>query len=208
MNWQGKLKMNLKGKKFIALFLILSLIEINCATLKSLEQKRESRRKKHGANLIIQKINGQQVGGELIAVKQDSLLLLNTVGKDVSVEIEEIKVITVVKKSRALLGVGTGLLGGAGGGAAIGAFIWVLGFVLGSPVRALFGEAGIENWKDDFQDFLWNGALIGAGVGVLLGITGAVAGKDKAIQIEGMSDLEIREALNKLRKKARIRDHR
>ena len=201
--------MNLKGRKFIALFLILSLIEINCATLKSLEQKREGRRKKHGANLVILKKDGQAIKGELITVKPNSLLLLSIIGKDVSVDIEEIKVITVVKKSKALLGVGTGLLGGAGIGAAIGAFIWVFGFVLGSPVRALFGETGIESWKDDFQDFLWNGALIGAGIGVLLGVSfGTASGIDKTIQIEGMSDLEIREALDKLRKKARIRDYK
>ena len=194
-----------KGKKFIALFLILSLIEINCATLKSLEQKRESRRKKHGANLIIQKINGQQVSGELITVKPSSLLLLNTEGKDVSVDIEEIKVIIVVKKSKALLGVGTGLLGGAGSGAVIGASLWVLGL----PIVAIFGEAGIESWKDDFPDFLWNGALIGIGVWVLLGaITGSLLGIDKAIQIEGMTDSEIQKTMDKLRKKARIRDYK
>ena len=194
-----------KGKKFIALFLILSLIEINCATLKSLEQKRESRRKKHGANLIIQKINGQQVSGELITVKPSSLLLLNTEGKDVSVDIEEIKVITVVKKSQALLGVGTGLLGGAGSGAVIGASLWVLGL----PVMAIFGEAGIESWKDDFRGFVGYGAGIGAGVCVLLGVSiGAASGIDKTIQIEGMSALEIKDALDKLRKKARIRDYK
>jgi len=197
--------MNLKANKFIALFLILSLIEINCATLKSLEQKRESRRKKHGANLIIQKISGQQVRGELITVKPSSLLLLNTEGKDVSVDIEEIKVITVVKKSQALLGVGTGLFVGAGSGAAIGASLWVLGL----PVVAMFGEAGIESWKDDFPDLLWGGVLIGAGIGLLLGVSsGAALGIDKTIQIEGMSDSEIQEALDKLRKKARIRDYR
>ena len=193
-----------KGKKFIALFLILSLIEINCATLNRLEEKRE-KRKKHGANLIIQKINGQQVRGELITVKPSSLILLNTEGKDVSVDIEEIKVITVVKKSQALLGVGTGLLGGAGSGAAIGASLWVLGL----PVMAIFGEAGIESWKDDFPDLLWGGVLIGTGIGLLLGASsGAASGIDKTIQIEGISDLEIREALDKLRKKARIRDYK
>jgi len=197
--------MKVKDKKFIALFLVLSLIEINCATLQSLSQKRESRRKKHETNLIIQKINGQQVGGELIAVKQHSLLLLNTVGKDVSVEIEEIKVITVVKKSQALLGVGIGLLGGVVGGAVIGVGIWVLGL----PVMAIFGEAGIESWKDDFPDLLWGGVLIGAGIGLLLGVSsGAASGIDKTIHFEGMTDSEIREALEKLRKKARIPDYK
>jgi hypothetical protein len=196
--------MNPTSKKFISLFLAFSLLMINCATLSRLEEKRE-KRKKHGANLIIKKINGQQVSGELITVKPSSLLLLDTEGKDVSVDIEEIKVITVVKKSKALLGVGTGLLGGAGSGAAIGACIWVLGL----PVMAIFGEAGIESWKDDFQDFLWSGALIGIGVWVLFGaIIGGRAGKDKTIQIEGMTDLEIQEAMDKLGKKARIRDYK
>jgi len=194
-----------KGKKFIALFLILSLIEINCATLQSLSQKRESKRKKRGANLIIQKINGQQIWGELITVKPSSLLLLDAGGKDVSVDIADIKVITVVKKSQALLGVGTGLLGGAGSGAVIGASLWVLGL----PVVAIFGEAGIESWKDDFPDLLWGGVLIGAGIGLLLGVSsGAASGIDKTIQIEGMSDLEIKEAMDYLRKKARIRDYK
>ncbi len=197
--------MNPASKKLIALFLIFSLLMINCATLKSREQKREGRRKKHGANLVILKKDGQAIKGELITVKPNSLLLLDTEGKDVSVDIEEIKVITVVKKSKALLGVGTGLLGGAGSGAVIGASLWVICL----PVVAIFGEAGIESWKDDFQDFLWNGALIGTGVGVLLGaITGSLLGIDKAIQIEGMTDSEIQETLDKLRKKARIRDYK
>ncbi len=196
--------MNPKGKKLLSLFLIFSLIMINCATLSRLKEKRE-KRKKHGANLIIQKINGQQVSGELITVKPSSLLLLNTEGKDVSVDIEEIKVLRVVKKSKALFGVGTGLLGGAGSGAVIGASLWMLGL----PVMAIFGEAGIESWKDDFQDFLWNGALIGAGVWVLLGaITGSLLGIDKTIHFEGMTDLEIQETLDKLRKKARIGDYK
>jgi hypothetical protein len=197
--------MNPTSKKFIALFLVFSLMSISCASLRRLEQKREGRRKKHGANLVILKKDGQAIKGELITVKPNSLLLLDTEGKDVSVDIEEIKVITVVKKSKALLGVGTGLLGGAGSGAVIGASLWVICL----PIVAIFGEASIESFKDDFQDFLWNGALIGIGVWVLLGaITGSLLGIDKAIQIEGMTDSEIQKTLGKLRKKARIRDYK
>jgi len=47
---------------------------------------------------------GQQIEGELITVKPNSLLLLDTEGKDVSIDIGDIKVIRIVKKSKALLG--------------------------------------------------------------------------------------------------------
>lgn len=188
--------MNPTSKKLISLFLVFSLVML------SVHLYAKERR---GAKLLITKKDGQQIKGELITVKPNSLLLLDTEGKDVSVDIEEIKVIRIVKKSKALLGIGTGLLGGAGSGAVIGASLWVLGL----PVMAIFGEAGIESWKDDFQDFLWNGALIGAGVWVLLGaITGALLGTDKTIHFEGMTDSEISEALDKLRKKARIPDYK
>ena len=50
---------------------------------------------------------------------------------------------------------------------------------------------------------------VGAAIGLLIGgIVGAIAGTDKTIQIEGMSDLEIGDALDKLRKKARTRDYK
>jgi hypothetical protein len=190
--------MKVRGKKFIALFLILSLIAINCATLKSLGQKRESRRKKHGANLIIQKINGQQVGGELITVKPSSLLLLNTEGKDASVDIEEIKVITIVKKSEALSLAGIGSLVGVGFGAFVGKMMGI--------ETILWGD-GDESGRGRSKVAL--GAVIGGCICALIGgLIGAAAGKDKTIQIEGMSDSEIQETLDKLRKKARIRDYK
>jgi hypothetical protein len=101
------------GKRFIALFLIFSLLMINCATLKRLEKQRE-KGKKHGALLLIQNKDGQQVRGELITVKPNSLLLLDTEGKDVSVDIADIKVIRIVKKSKALSLGAIGLAGGVG----------------------------------------------------------------------------------------------
>jgi hypothetical protein len=193
--------MNPKMKKFISLFLVFSLVMLS-ANLYAKERR--------GATLIVQRKSDQVektrlegtpwetsvmtgIRGELIAIKQNSLLLLDDEGKDVSVDIEDIKVIRVVKKSQVGKGVLTGTLIGAG-----------LGVLLG-------GMLGLK-FKGDDRDILLAMAFFGAiGVaqGVLVGgIIGAVSKGSKTIQIEGMSDLEISEALDKLRKKARIPDYK
>ena len=111
---------------------------------------------------------------------------------DVSVGIKEIKVITIVKKSTFWKGPGLGLLiGGSIGG--------IIGGKIGSSFEE---ESSTTQW-----------AILGAAAfgitGYLLGeILGPKKGKDKTIQIEGMTDQEIKEALDKLRKKARIRDYK
>ena len=191
--------MNLKSKKLLSLFLVFSLTMLS-ANLYAKERR--------GAKLIVQR-RGDQVQtrykdtpwetsaltgirGELIAVKPNSLLLLSITGRDVSVDIADIKVIRVVKKSKALLGAGLGLII-LGGGTALSIEIFGKDSWEGSEVHGpalLFGA-------------------IGAAAGLLIGgITGELLGKDKTIQIEGMTDLEIQEALDKLRKKARIRDYK
>ncbi len=81
-------------KKFISLFLVFSLVMLS-VNLYAKERR--------GAKLIITKKNGQQVKGELITVKPNSLLLLDTEGKDVSVGIADIKVIKIVKKSQVVM---------------------------------------------------------------------------------------------------------
>ncbi len=68
-------------KKFISLFLVFSILTLSIP-LTAKERK--------GADLIIQKIDGQQVRGEFIAVKENSLLLLDRdTGADVTVDIED-----------------------------------------------------------------------------------------------------------------------
>ena len=193
--------MNPRGKKFIALFLVFSLMMLS-ANLYAKE--------KRGAKLIIQRIGDQVrqteetrlegtpweisaitgIRGELIAVKQNSLLLLDTEGKDVSVGIADIKFIRILKKSKALLGAGLGIMVGGGGGVLLGGSAYE-GMSLGPrEARLLLGAFGAAT-----------GLLIG-------GIGGAIEGIDKTIHFEGMTDSETHEALNKLRKKARIRDYK
>ena len=163
-----------KGKKFIALFLAFSLMMLS-VNLYAKERR--------GAKLLITKKDGQQIQGELITVKPNSLLLLDTEGKDVSVGIADIKVIRVMKKSK---GARTGFLIGVG-----------LALIVG------VGEIGAEvhGFIPSFIDGLIFFALPGA-------LIGSAAGKDKTIHFEGMTDLEIKEAMDYLRKKARIRDYR
>ena len=70
-------------------------------------------KEKRGAALVVQKNDGQVLKGELIAVKENSLLLLSAEGADVSVDIKDIDIIKIVRKKQVLKWAGIGLLGGA-----------------------------------------------------------------------------------------------
>jgi hypothetical protein len=175
--------MNEKRKKFISLFLVFSLVALS-GNLMGKERK--------GANLTIQKIDGQEVMGELIAVKKDSLLLLDAeTNSDITIQITDVKAITIRKKSRMLE---LGLLGALGGAAAQG--------LVGKTSRTSSNPVDDdENIASHTQtSFVLYGAIVGC-VGLLLG---AVIGMNKKIKIEGKSDVEIDAALKKLSKKARV----
>ena len=175
-----------KEIKFISLFLIFFFVILS-SNLYAKERR--------GATLIITKTDDLQIQGELITVKPNSLLLLNTEGRDVSIGIGDIRVIRIVKKSRFVQSLGIGLLIGAGTGA-------ILGLAEGESVDFFGGTITAG------ENALIGGALLGLNGLILGGIAGASEGRDKTIQIEGMTDLEIGEALDKLRKKARIRDYK
>jgi hypothetical protein len=171
--------MNPIGKKFIPLFLVFSIMTLS-GNLFAKERR--------GAILIITKKNGQQIGGELITVKKDALLLFT--GVDISIDIKDIKVIRIIKKSE----VGIGFLLGGSGGALIGFAVYR------EPTGTSIG--GI----DPGRGFTALGCgIVGGLIGLVIGL---VAGTDKTIQIEGITDTQIQETLEKLRKKARIRDYK
>lgn len=168
--------MKAKGRTYIALFLIFSfmMLSVNLSA------------KKHGAKLIITKKDRTQFKGELITVKQDSLLMLVHKEKDVSVDIRDIEKIVILNKSKLKIG---GLSGCAIGGAA--------GCYIGS--------------KDEYEplgaSMLYG--TIGANIGLLVGVlTGLAAIPNEVILIEGMTDSEIQETLEKLRRKALIRNYK
>ncbi len=164
-------------KRFISLFLVFSVLALSMP-LTAKERK--------GADLIIQRTDGTQVRGELIAVKENSLLLLvREWGADVTINIDDIRVITILRKSKAWLGYGLGLLAGVGVGAIAG------------------NQLSIPWWGKATGICAIIGGLAGALVGALLGSS---AGKDKTFSIYAMSDTQIQEILKKLRKQARVRN--
>lgn len=141
-----------------------------------------SARERRGANLVITLKDGQQIKGELIAVKPDSLLLF--VKKDESVDLAGIRSIRITKKSKALLG-------GA------------CGYLAGLAVTTIYAKTQPEEDMAGLSGLLFLPG--GLGIGLLVG---AHAGKDKTIQLEGKSESEVRQALVYLRGKARIRDYK
>ncbi|NIM59031.1 MAG: hypothetical protein GTO16_08835 [Candidatus Aminicenantes bacterium] len=175
-----------KSKKFTALFLISSLLTLS-ANLNARERR--------GAEHIITKKDGQQIKGELITVKPNSLLLLNTEGRDVSVAVDDIRIIRIVKKSKFVQSLGIGLLIGAATGA-------ILGLAEGESIDFFGGTVTAG------ENALIGGALVGFNGLIIGGISGLASGKDKTIQLEGRSQEELKLDLKKLRKKARIRDYK
>ena len=133
--------------------------------------------------------DGQVVEGELIAVKENSLLILETKsGADFTITNSDLSIITIVKKSKALLGGGIGFLAGAGIGALIGYSIHDT-YMATASESTVFGAVG--------------GAVLGLSAGAVIG---AIVGADKTIQIEGRTELEISKEMDILREKARIPD--
>jgi len=172
-------------KKFISLFLVFSLVMLS-ANLYA---------KKRGATLIVTKLDGQLIKGELITVKPNSLLLLDTEGKDVSIDIADIKVIRIVKKSKFWTGAGYGFL--------IGAVIVTMAALesVGPSDYSIGPRTEVEAVV---------GGVIGGGLlgGIIGGVFGLASKGEKTIQIEGRHPSSVEFILKKLRKKARIRDYK
>lgn len=157
--------------------------------------------RKHGDELMIQKRDGQDVRGELIAVKHNSLLLLESDSSaDVSVGVSDIEVIVFANKPKVFTRAGIGLLIGASAGA-------LLGLMYGSDKPNGIDEPDRVS-RSASKKALTLGAFFGL-LGTLGGgIAGAFEGSDEIIFMEGKSESEIKEILEGLRSKARFPDLR
>ena len=139
-------------------------------------------KERRGAELEILKKDRTVSKGELIAVKKNSILLLDSrTGADVTINISEVLSIEEKKKSRVWEGLGVGLP------------IGVVAAVAYPEDQSGFGP--------DFTPLLFFFAGIIAG-----GIVGAFLGIDSQILVATMPQEEVEVYLKKLSKKARIPD--
>lgn len=147
--------------------------------------------KRHGANTSVKKIDGKLIKGELVTVKDSSLLILESKSAtEVFIDINEVKSIKTINKSSFLIGLGAGFAIGATGGAVLaGAFVGV------------GGERSAE-----LRDYLSGALIVGFPATILGGFIGSILGTNK-FEIEDMSPEEIKETIGKLRSKARIHDY-
>ena len=180
-------------KKLIALFLVVTFIGMNCATYEKGEGINLEPGQKPGAKLVIQKTNGQQVKGELIAVKKDSLLLKDSqTGADVAVDITDTETIKIVMESKGKSGARIGF--GIGGALGI-AFVTAYAIDPGDEPSGFFTY---------LLAYCGTILILGTPLALLGWAIGAQAGTDKTIQIEDKSEAEIKGILEDLRQKARV----
>jgi hypothetical protein len=159
-------------KKAISLFLVFSVL------LLSGNMFAKGRK---GADLIINSADGYQVRGELIAVRQNSILLMERdSGRDVNIDVGKVRKIRVMKKADALWG-------------------GIIGFGTGAITATVCELTSHNGYGSVYLLFLPVGLLIGTLVGSLIGI-------DETIVIEGKSHSEIQDIQVKLRKKARVKN--
>lgn len=150
-----------------------------------------AKRQKPGAQLRITKPDGRVIEGELLAVKQDSLLLM-TLPSNTGVKIgfNEIEKIGIKRKS---------VDGRFWNGAFTGAVIFgALGFGLG------YYASKIEDYGNPAGDGIrlgYNSALLG---GSLFGLLEATRENYKTIRVKGKSPSQIEKLFKKLKKRARF----
>lgn len=145
---------------------------------------------RRGADIVVQIHDGTQIHGELITVKKESVLLLDSEsGVDVSARIEDIEIVHILKGPKTGLGAISGfLIGGVVGAAAIGK------------------NKDCNQCPSSVQRPIIGGALVG-GLGALLGaLIGSTAGGNEIYIVQGLQKEELEDVLEKLRSKARIRD--
>jgi hypothetical protein len=168
--------------RLIHFFIVMALIfglSTNALTAKE----------RRGSTVRVTLKSGAHAQGELIAVRQDSLLILDGSGQETSFDIGEVLSLRVsTRKKRFPAG--------------------FAGFVAGAAIGYTAG-ANPHGWPHDDDTRVLSGVGLGLLCGVIGAVTGSIvereAGRDATsyILLEGMSDHQVKETLARLNIHAR-----
>jgi|GEM_PF-6261942 len=152
---------------------------------------------KAGAQLKIATKDGTIVHGELLAVKGRALLVDGgNYATGAAIELDDIRDLAVVGKSKGLLVSGIGLLGGAAVGALIGST---------APRGGWWGDPPNFNGVS----FVAIGAGVGAAAGAAFGfLVGTLMRQDEPLIVASVYQVEPGELLTKLRSAAKDPEYR
>jgi hypothetical protein len=152
--------MNRTTGKFIAGVLMAGLLGLPAGL---------SAKQRRGVTLVVTKLDGAQVSGELIAVRPDSILLLRN-GADLSILRVKIHSVQILRRSKRGSGILLGFLAGASGG-----FLAGLGY----------GDTHVHGMETPLKA----GAFFG-GLGALIGfLVSPGGGVDSALSFTGLSSV-------------------
>jgi hypothetical protein len=149
-------------------------------------------KQKPGAKLNVIKTDGSNIRGELISVKPTALLLKGSESQsDITVDLDDIIMIRIRKRSNIILGTVLGTLAGG---------------VSGMLIGGMFPHK--ENTEDNLSwKYGRNFGIIGMAAGAIGGtFLGLKAGKEEIIHLEGLAPEDREFWLDVLRNQARIKD--
>jgi hypothetical protein len=182
--------MRVEMKKIMTLVIVVSLLFSSGALFA---------KERQGAQLVITKIDVTVIKAELIGVKQDSTLILESSSRiSGSIDLSEVKIIKIFKGRNTAPGVFLGLLAGG-----------ATGVVVASNIRRE-GEASstmmFKNMDRDIERTLAVSFCLLAG-GILGGAIGSSIHNYETLQIEGKPQEQIKTILENLRTQARFPEY-
>jgi len=178
--------MSIKRKKFLALIVAFSLLAAS-SPLTAAE--------KRGANVVVMKKNGQEITGELIVARKNTLVLMESeTTMTIPMNYDEIAEIIIKKKSQLLIWtvLGTLVLGSAGAAAA-----YIQGGDVGEP------EYGYSAGEKARRGFI----IMGVGGLLLGGLIGANKGRNDRIQMVDIPPYKLKIIVSKLNSLARVQEN-
>ncbi len=140
---------------------------------------------RRGADVVVVRMDGVVLAGELIVVRPASIVVLTSDGTDSTIPVADIASVRVRKKSKG----GIGALVGFAGGVALASLI--------------LSSSDMNPDKDDYMRAGFFLGLFGAAPGFLIGV---LAGSDRTVKVAGQSPEKVSVDLAYLAKKARVRE--